>query len=120
MSTVINLTPHAIHLLDASDVIVATFEPSGTVARVMEETSVIGQVVVNGIPVDRVVTIYGDVYNMPEEAGEDTYYLVSALVVQAAIRLGLPTHDLIMPTDTVRDDRGRVIGCRRFAAALQG
>ena len=51
-----------------------------------------------------------EVEGLPEPK-KDTYYVVSALVAGAAKN----RNDLLIPNDIVRDDQGRIIGCRSLA-----
>jgi hypothetical protein len=43
------------------------------------------------------------------------YYLVSTIAADAARRSGRTTEDLLTPGQQVRDDAGRIIGCRSLA-----
>lgn len=43
------------------------------------------------------------------------YYVVSSLAAQAAARSGRATDDLLVPGEQIRDDAGRIIGCRSLA-----
>lgn len=100
-----NLTPHEVTVLDASNNIISRF-PSAGIARAAQYREKIGEI--DGIPVSR--TSYGEVENLPEqEAG--TVYIVSILTAQAAPY----RKDLYIVDDTVRDDAGRIIGCRALA-----
>ncbi|MBY6274192.1 MAG: hypothetical protein CW346_18740 [Bacillaceae bacterium] len=104
---VCNLTPHEVVVMDrAGETVICRFPPSGTVARCTSQREVIGSI--NNIPINR--TTFGAVSGLPDpEPG--VYYIVSALVAQA-----LPEReDLLIPDDTVRDEAGRIIGCRAFA-----
>ena len=51
-----------------------------------------------------------EVEGLPEPK-KDTYYVVSALVAGAAKN----RNDLLIPNDIVRDEKGRIIGCRSLA-----
>lgn len=94
----VNCTPHAINIIDGP-----TIPPSGIVARVKATTVKVGDI--NGIPVT--ATMFGEVENLPEpEFG--TIYIVSSLVAQARP----DRDDLFIPNESVRDDQGRIIGCR--------
>ena len=53
---------------------------------------------------------FSEIEGLPEPK-ENTYYVVSALVAGAAKN----RNDLLIPNDTVRDDQGRIIGCRSLA-----
>lgn len=100
--TMINLTPHAItFMVDGKDPIVVP--ASGTVARLKPTTVVIGSV--DGIPITK--TVFGDVTDLPDPA-DDTVYIVSSLVAQAC----RDRRDVFIPSDSVRDNEGRIIGCK--------
>ena len=108
MSNIINLTPHAV-VLFLSDGETVTFESQG-VARA--EQTVVDAGNINGYRLVR--TTFGAPVNLPEPQ-EGTFYLVSAILVSAARQSGRTVGDLLLPADTVRDDQGRIIGCRAFA-----
>ena len=99
---VINLTPHAITLrTDAGE---TTFPPSDTIARVQQETVGTGKTVA-GFPV--YTSQFGNVI-MPEPV-EDTYYIVSAMVLTA---LAGTRSDVVAPrTDAtaIRNEAGHII-----------
>lgn len=117
---VVNLTPHAITVVrecETSDGGLETFavhEPSGRMARCTSKTVQTGTI--NGIPITK--TVFGDiqlvdgegnVYPMPEIC-DDTIYIVSALVARASDR-----PDFFIVNETVRDEKGRIVGCKSFA-----
>lgn len=103
---IINLTPHAITIItDGNNIEIA---PSGTVARCKEVTENIGEV--NGIPVVR--KTFGEIEGLPQPQA-DTIFIVSALVAQAAKR-----EDVFSPGDFVRDDQGRILGCKSLVRSV--
>ena len=53
---------------------------------------------------------FSEVEGLPEPK-KDTYYVVSALVAGAAKN----RDDLLIPNDIIRDEEGRIIGCRSLA-----
>lgn len=102
---VINLTPHDIHLLGTDGTVLEVFQASGKVARGNEQRSFVKQVL--NCRLSKVE--YGNVQDLPEYQ-EGVYYIVSAL-----LRASLPDRkDLWSPDEQVRDEAGRVIGCRGF------
>ena len=105
MIRVINLTPHDINIVGDDGQVTESFPASGELARCDVEREQIGEI--NGIPVNR--TVFGQVTGLPKQQ-EGVVYVVSALVAQAAGR-----DDVLIPDDTVRDEEGRIIGCRGFA-----
>jgi len=105
--TFVNLTPHEIRVIGAgpsgSDVIIPA---SGTVARCESKRTVMGYV--NSIPINR--TVMGEVYGLPE-AVEGVIYLVSRPVAEAAA----DREDLLIPDESVRNEKGVIIGCKALA-----
>lgn len=106
MKKIINLTPHSIVFFDDAGNKVLTVEPSGQIARVSVTREKIGDI--NGIPVNQ--TRFGKVENLPEPQ-EGTIFIVSALTAQAVPE----REDVFITDDAVRDEQGRIIGCRALA-----
>lgn len=108
---IINMTPHAVTLMDNENTIIKVVAPAGMTIRLTQETEVVGSL--DGIPLTR--TKYGDPLVVSEEGTsampaveEGVYYVVSAMVKNA-----LPERaDFLVPAEQVRDEAGRVIGCR--------
>lgn len=116
---IINRTPHDIHVLapdapaSGRPLITLPAAPRGEVARVEVTTSHIdGRVsTIDGVAVPIGRAQWGQVVGLPPpEAG--VHHVVSVIVVEAAIDAGREAHDLLVPGDQVRDDRGRIVGCR--------
>ena len=97
----VNLTPHSITFVTENGDIV--IEPSGTLARLTTETRCVGSYA--GIPVTE--TVYGEIEGLPAYS-EGVAYIVSSLV---ASRCKERT-DVYIPNESVRDDKGRIIGCK--------
>lgn len=98
---IINLTPHEITFMGNETITIPT---SGIVARVAVKREQVGTL--NGLPICR--SVLGQVENMPEPKA-DTVYIVSAMVAQAVKG---KRDDIYIVDDTVRDESGRIIGCR--------
>lgn len=105
MKKLVNLTPHEINLVRDGE-IVETVKPSGVIARVSVTSEIVGEI--NGFEVRK--NTYSEVVGLPERA-ENTIYIVSALVAQAA----KDRDDLVVTDGAVRDAEGRIIGCTGFA-----
>lgn len=101
-----NLTPHTINFVSSEGYPVMDIEPEGTVARVSVKTETVGEI--DGIPVTK--SVYGEVVNLPEPE-EDTIYVVSALVAGRVPE----REDVFIPSESVRDEKGRIIGCKSIA-----
>ena len=100
----VNLTPHDITFVNTSvENPILVVGPSGLVARVSSEIEEAGRI--NGIPVTK--TVYGEVVDLPEPK-EGIVYIVSSLVAQRCP----DREDVFVPADPVRDDKGRIIGCK--------
>jgi hypothetical protein len=111
-SNVVNLTPHDIVFIDVEENEFVV-KPSGIIARVSVTIKVTGYMSVTTptgtftFPITE--NAYGEVENLPVGDGE-TIYIVSALV---AGRVPNRT-DVFIPNESVRDEKGRIIGCRSF------
>jgi hypothetical protein len=103
----INLTPHAIVVINSSNEEV-NFAPSGQIARVSSdsvESSPIGEFSVTK-------NIYGEVENLPDPQ-EGVYLIVSGMVLSHCKHRG----DVFAPrTDgsAIRNDKGHIIAARGF------
>lgn len=105
MIDIVNLTPHAIIVDDG--VTQTTYAPSGVVARVTQEATVVGEV--NGYKVKRLVSV-GD--NIPAPIN-DTIYLVSAMVLGQSER-----SDLVAPNtnEAKRNEKGHIASVPGFVS----
>lgn len=104
-----NLTPHTVNIVAEDGSIKAAF-PSEGIARASQTAEHVGEL--NGI--ELVSMRFGATEDLP--APEDgTYYIVSVITANAAKAEGRTTSDLVITADPVRDDSGRIIGCKRFA-----
>jgi hypothetical protein len=124
VSTLVNLTPHPIHIYgwDVPDVFergqyepATVLEPSGTVARIGEID--LGTQHLRNCPVPVEYVEYGHVNGLPPQDVEidtmiyNTWFVVSLPLALAAKDRG----DLLVPWRQVRDPFGTVIGCRILA-----
>lgn len=96
----VNLTPHNVTINGL------TLEPAGPAPRV--NTIEVSTTIIDGIEV--VDVAYGDIDYLPPRA-EDTWYIVSKMCADAAP----DRDDLLYPGSLVRDEGGRIIGCRHLA-----
>jgi hypothetical protein len=102
--TVINKTPHPIHIVDSSGQIIRTYERSETQIRLSVKT-LPTEPLFDGTPTT--ITQFGEPEGLPEFQ-PDTFYIVSQLVKSA-----LPNRtDLFVPAEVVRDGSGNIIGCK--------
>lgn len=101
---VINLTPHPIVITNGP-----TFQPSGTVARVSVQQVDAGTIA--GIPVK--TQTFGDILGLPAPQ-DDTVFIVSAMVLNAAKAAG--RDDVVAPdtANAVRNDDGHIVSVPGF------
>lgn len=85
---------------------------SGQVARIVDTP---GRDLSDEIPVHHPVrsASYGSVVGLPDPE-PDTWYIVS-LATALAAALATGRNDLLVPYDQIRDEDGRIIGCRELA-----
>lgn len=110
MAKLVNLTQHAVTVLAEDGSTVEVIEPSGTEARVEQRRVQVDSLWLNGnyIPINR--SEFGQVEGLPEPT-DGVFFVVSMLTAQAATG----RDDLLIVDDTVRDEAGRIIGCRAFS-----
>lgn len=103
----INLTPHSINFVTAEGTPLVTVEPSGLLARVTAHTVTTGSVSVGDVTLPVTGTTYGEVESLPAPE-EGTIYIVSSLVASRCPDRA----DVFIPNESVRDDKGRIVGCK--------
>ena len=111
-TNVINLTPHTINLVAEDGTQLLSLESQG-VARVASTTEVVGFLQVGGVAVPQTHTTFGEVEGLPEQE-PGVGYIVSNMIISALAQQGIHRDDLFTPGLQVRDEQGRVIGCRSF------
>lgn len=106
-----NLTPHDVVLLDNAGEVIRTFKSEG-VARAKQETVECG--FIEDVRIVRMS--FGEPVGLPA-VEEGQYYIVSAMTVASAKQYGRSVCDLLLTADAVRDESGRIIGCKALALA---
>lgn len=103
-----NLTPHTITFISANNNMQKyAVAPSGIVARVSANTETIGQISTpEGFAIPITQTVFGEVENLPSPE-EGVVYVVSSLVAGRVP----DRHDVFIPNESIRDDKGRIVGC---------
>lgn len=103
----VNLTPHAITMMDDNENILLVIEPSGNTARVSVRTERTETLAFDDVVLATSKSVYGSVEGLPE-IEEGVVYIVSSLVAQRVPE----REDVFIPNESVRDDKGRIIGCK--------
>ena len=104
----VNCTPHDVNLITESENI--TFPRSGIIPRLTEQQVKINSINSNGIEIDIMEKSFLEPEGLPESQ-ENTIFIVSALVAGAVKN----RDDLVIPNDIIRDEEGRIIGCKNLA-----
>lgn len=107
--TLVNLTPHAISILNEDNNPVLVL-PSAGVARAASTRTCVGAVDAEGINIPVNATSFGEVMGLPDPH-PGVGYVVSVLTAQAV----KGRDDVFVTDDAVRDAEGRIIGCRALA-----
>ncbi len=104
-----NLTPHKIVMVNKNSEVTREYESEG-IARATQSNIQVGEI--DGVPL--METSFGETIDLPEYQ-DGVYLIVSIITANAAKANGRRVDDLLITTDTVRDETGRIIGCKAFA-----
>lgn len=106
-TNIINLTPHDITIVDEDGSIRLVIPASGTLARCKATTVSLGTITVGDVVIPVTATEMGEVEGLPQPQ-EGTIFVVSLAVAKA-----VPSRwDVVVPSESVRDSAGRIIGCK--------
>ena len=111
----INCTPHDINIMDSDNNIILTVPSSNTLIRVSQTTTDAGSLSIDGIDIPITDNTFGDVVGLPPQQ-DDTILIVSAMVVNAC----KTRTDLALVNQAVRDEKGRIIGCKSLSFPNRG
>ena len=104
----VNMTPHPITILNEDGEVEKEIPSSGIVPRVQYQRTLVEEV--------EEVKVWqqsqAEITDLPDFQ-EGVFVIVSKMVAEAAKR-----HDLIVPTDMVRNDDGVVLGCQGFTVIV--
>lgn len=103
---IINLTPHDIVIV-CGDKKVVLERATGEIPRCSVNRREVEKVEINGLEIPITQVEFGEVENLPEPK-DNVFYIVSRAIAEA-----LPNRtDLLIPDDTIRDEQGRIVGCK--------
>lgn len=106
---IVNMTPHALNIIAGNGAVALTI-PSSGVARAAQKREHIADLTVDGVSIPVSKSTYGAVEGLPAPV-DGVIYVVSALTAQACPDRA----DVFITDDPVRDEAGRIIGCRGLA-----
>lgn len=104
----VNMTPHSVHVHDGNGN-VRVIEPCGTVPRLTPRSESLGTI--DGLPIVR--TRLGSPEGLPDPE-DGVVLIVSALIAEH--HSVEDREDLAYPGEAIRDESGRVVGCRGLCA----
>lgn len=107
--TLTNLTPHEFALFDG-DRTVVTIPPSGRVCRIGEQRSEPSGVLLRGVQIPIVDLRYTTEMSDLPDPEDGVLLLVSRISAQVLAH----RPDVVFPLDEVRDEKLRIVGCRRL------
>lgn len=108
---ILNCTPHDINILGDNGSTITSIKPSGTIVRANQENKRVGYLNINGVAIPESAVTFND-NGLPDEC-DDTLLIVSKLTADA-----FPwRQDLLLVNESVRDEDGKVIGCKSLAFA---
>lgn len=108
----VNLTPHEVFLVPAAGGELHV-PPSGSLARCDTERRVVDTIEVEGVRIPITMVMLGEIEGLPAPE-EGTIYIVSLHAALRAARDGR-VDDILVSDETIRDEKGRIIGCRSLA-----
>ena len=109
-SKVINLTPHAVTLVNADGSPLMTIAPSGNLARVSARTVVVGTLKIGDVTVPITKTEMDEVTGLPDQ--QDGVVLIVSLAVAQRVP---DRTDVMIPNESIRDSQGCIAGCKSVA-----
>lgn len=110
-TTLVNLTPHAVTLVDSEGTVLAQFAPVAPAARCAVTSQQVASVEVAGVQVPVYSSVMGEVQDLPAPE-HGVLYIVSRIVAEACKGT---RSDLLVPDKTVRNNDGQIVGCAGFA-----
>ncbi len=97
--------------MDEENNVLVEIEPENVpIPRLSVSRERVGDLLFKGIKIPLTRTQFGETENLPPQR-EGIYYIVSNLVAQA----NPDRRDLLIVDDTVRDEQGRIIGCKSLS-----
>ena len=119
MTTIHNMTPHTITLI--VDGVSVSFPSEGVIRAAQKDVKVdevvtdlkIGEAGSAGFTIPVFSSSFGAPEGVPENL--DGIYIVSSLAFQSLKAAGYNMKYFVVPSGTIRDAEGKIIGCKGFA-----
>ncbi len=118
MATIHNMTPHVVTLIVEG---VKVDFPSEGVIRATQKDVKVDEIVTDldlgNSSAGFTIPVFSSSFGAPEGVPEnlDGIYIVSSLAFQSLKAAGMPMEHFVVPSGTIRDESGKIIGCKGFA-----
>ena len=118
MATIHNMTPHTITLIVEG---VKVDFPSEGIIRASQKDVKVDEIVTDldlgNSSAGFTIPVFSSTFGAPEGVPEnlDGIYIVSSLAFQSLKAAGMPMEHFVVPSGTIRDESGKIIGCKGFA-----
>lgn len=119
MATIHNMTPHTVSVIVNG---VRVDFPSEGVIRAKQADTKVDEIVTDlnlgNSSTGFTIPVFFSTFFEPEgvpELKDDTIYIVSSLAFQSLKTYGYDMSHFVVPSGTIRDESGKIIGCKGFA-----
>ena len=118
MTAIHNMTPHVVTLIVEG---VRVDYPSEGVIRASQKDVKVDEIVTDldlgNSSAGFTIPVFSSSFGAPEGVPEklDGIYIVSSLAYQSLKAAGMPMEHFVIPSGTIRDAEGKIIGCKGFA-----
>lgn len=118
MTTIHNMTPHVVTLIVEG---VRVDYPSEGIIRATQKDVKVDEIVTDldlgNSSAGFTIPVFSSSFGAPEGVPEnlDGIYIVSSLAYQSLKAAGMPMEHFVIPSGTIRDAEGKIIGCKGFA-----
>ncbi len=118
MTTIHNMTPHVVTLIVEG---IRVDYPSEGIIRATQKDVKVDEIVTDldlgNSSAGFTIPVFSSSFGAPEGVPEnlDGIYIVSSLAFQSLKAAGMPMEHFVVPSGTIRDESGKIIGCKGFA-----
>lgn len=119
MATIHNMTPHTVSVIVNG--VKVDFQSEGIIRAAQHDEQV--SEVVTDLKIGEAgsagftIPVFKSTFGVPEgvPAVLDGIYIVSSLAYQSLKAVGYDMEHFVIPSGTIRDEQGRIVGCKGFA-----
>ena len=113
-----NMTPHVITIV--VDGVSVSFPSEGVIRAAQKDVKVdeiVTDLDLGNSSTGFTIPVFSSTFGAPEGVPEnlDGIYIVSSLAFQSLKAAGMPMEHFVIPSGTIRDESGKIIGCKGFA-----